>query len=107
LHARSHPALEGEMAGYVVAQNWGWTDQAAFNEYRANVDATIQQYGGRFLARGPADVREGDDRQPRLVIIEFPSVDRARTWYESSEYRPLRDLRQRCAETQLVIVEGL
>jgi uncharacterized protein (DUF1330 family) len=94
------------MAGYVVAQNFGWTDQAAFDEYRTKVDATVERYGGRFLARGAGQVMEGD-RQPRLVIIEFPSVAQARTWYDSAEYRPLRELRQRSAETQLLIVDGL
>ncbi len=95
------------MAGYVVAQNWGWRDQAAFDEYRTKVDATIEQYGGRFVARGPAEVREGEDRQARIVIIEFPSLAQARTWYDSAEYRPLRDLRQRSAETVLVLANGV
>ena len=94
------------MAGYVVAQNFGWRDQAAFEGYRSKVDATIQQYGGRALTRGAGEVLEGD-RQPRLIIMEFPSVEQARAWYDSPEYRPLRDLRQRLAETVIVMADGL
>jgi uncharacterized protein (DUF1330 family) len=94
------------MAGYVVAQNSGWNNQAAFEEYRTKVDATIKQYGGRFLVRGSGESLEGD-WHPRLVVIEFPSAAQARTWYDSPEYCPLRELRQRSAETQLIIVDGV
>src|SRR3954466_10928532 len=71
----------GRMAGYVVGQNFGWTDQAAFEEYRTKVNATIERYGGRFLIRGMGEALEGD-WQPRLVVIEFPSVAQARSWYD-------------------------
>jgi uncharacterized protein (DUF1330 family) len=59
------------------------------------------------LVRGAeGHVLEGD-WQPRLVIIEFASAAQARAWYDSPEYRPLRELRQRCADTNLVVVDGV
>jgi len=41
------------------------------------------------------------------VILEFPSVERARAWWNSPEYPPAREIRQSCADTQLVITDGV
>jgi uncharacterized protein (DUF1330 family) len=43
----------------------------------------------------------------RLVILEFPTVEQARTWWESPEYAPAKALREACAVSDVVIVEGL
>ena len=95
------------MAGYVIAQILGVNDQAGFDEYRSKVAATIEQYGGKFLVRGgEVQILEGDWRG-RPVVIEFDSAARAREWYDSAEYRPLAELRQRCADTVAIIVEGV
>lgn len=45
--------------------------------------------------------------QPRLlVMLEFPSLEEAERWYNSSEYKPLIAMRERAARTQLIIAEG-
>jgi uncharacterized protein (DUF1330 family) len=68
----------------------------------------VSAYGGRYAARGaPVDVREGGWSPSRLVILEFPDLERARAWWSSPEYAPAKALRQSCADTQLVITEGL
>jgi uncharacterized protein (DUF1330 family) len=83
------------------------TDAAGFEEYRARVPATIAQYGGRYLVRGAAtEVKEGDWSPRRLIVLEFPSLARAREWFASPEYAPLIVLRQRSAKTKLVFAEG-
>jgi uncharacterized protein (DUF1330 family) len=49
------------------------TNQAAMEPYRAAVGATIDQYGGRFLARaGANELIEGGPQPKRIVILEFP-----------------------------------
>lgn len=56
---------------------------------------SVERHGGRFLARGGATVVLEEDRDPeRVVIIEFPSVDAARAWYESDDYREARTVCQ-------------
>jgi uncharacterized protein (DUF1330 family) len=45
--------------------------------------------------------------QPTMVIIEFESAAKARAWYDSEAYRPFKELRQRSADLQLIIVEGV
>lgn len=94
------------MAGYVIAEV-EIADPALFEQYRAQVPATIEAYGGRFLVRGGAlETREGDWKPSRIVVLEFESLARAKQWYESPEYAPLIALRKRCAKTRLVFADG-
>lgn len=84
------------------------TDPVGFEEYRKAVPATIEKYGGRLLVRGGKfEALEGGWRPTRLVVLEFPSADHAKRWYESEEYRPLKALRLKTARTNLVLVEGV
>jgi uncharacterized protein (DUF1330 family) len=95
------------MAAYIVA-HIEVTDPARYEEYRRQVAATITQYGGRFLVRGGAtEVLEGSLRPGRVVILEFASVEQAKTWWDSPEYRPLRELRQRASTGDLFVVAGI
>jgi uncharacterized protein (DUF1330 family) len=95
------------MPAYVIA-DVTVTDPATMDEYRKQVPATIATYGGRFVVRGGAhQVLEGDWKPNRLVVIEFPTVDAARRWYDSEEYREPKALRIKAGRTNLVIVEGV
>ncbi len=94
------------MAAYVIAEI-EVIDPAPYEEYRKRVLATIQKHGGRFLVRGGAiDSKEGGWQPKRLIVVEFPSMEKARAWYDSPEYRPLIELRQKASRGRLVIVEG-
>jgi Uncharacterized conserved protein len=95
------------MRGYVVV-NITVRDSARYEEYKRLATPTVSAYGGRYVARGGAvDVREGRWSPTRLVILEFPNVERARAWWDSPEYAPAKAIRQSCADTQLVITEGI
>jgi uncharacterized protein (DUF1330 family) len=95
------------MAAYVVA-NVEVTDAAGFAPYREAVPATIAKYGGRYLARGgTAFAAEGGTTPKRVVLLEFPDLAAARRWLESPEYKPLAELRQRTAKTDIWVIEGL
>ena len=84
------------------------TDQATMDEYRKQVPATIAKYGGRFLVRGGAhQTIEGSWKPNRLVVLEFPSMEQAKRWYDSEEYREPKALRLRAGTANLVMVEGL
>jgi uncharacterized protein (DUF1330 family) len=95
------------MRGYVIA-NVSVEAAAAYEGYRSRTAAIIEQYGGRFLVRGGAvEVREGDPGIGRLVILEFPSVEAARTFYDSPEYQAILPIRLENASATLVIAEGV
>jgi uncharacterized protein (DUF1330 family) len=83
-------------------------DAVRYEEYRRMVLPTITQYGGRFLARGgKVDTLEGPWKPNRLVIVEFPNVERAKAWWDSPEYAPAKALRQATSDGSLVVIEGV
>lgn len=83
-------------------------DADAYAPYREPAGAAVEQYGGRYLARGGAsEVLEGDWDVDRLVILEFPSMDQARAWYESPEYQEVLPIRQGASRGRGVLLEGL
>ena len=84
------------------------TDAEKAARYGAVSPATVARYGGRYLARGGATtVLEGGWDPERLVVIEFPSAERAREWYASAEYQAARKLREGAGEWRMVLIEGV
>lgn len=95
------------MPAYFIA-NVEVTDPAGFAEYGKVVPETIQHYGGRYLVRGgAAETLEGDWQPNRVVVLEFPSLEQARRWYNSEDYRGPKTLRFKTATTSLILVEGV
>ncbi|HEX2279973.1 MAG TPA: DUF1330 domain-containing protein [Candidatus Tectomicrobia bacterium] len=95
------------MPAYVIAQ-LTITDPEGFETYRNMVPATIAKYGGKFVVRGGnVETLEGHWDTQRLVIIEFENAERAKQWWASEDYREAKQLRQRTAKTQLIVVEGV
>ena len=95
------------MAAYVIAQV-DINDPERYADYRKMVPTSLAAYGGKFIARGGnAEVLEGDKQLPeRLVIIEFASMERAKAWWASEEYRDAKALRQATSKGTLFLIEG-
>jgi uncharacterized protein (DUF1330 family) len=94
------------MPAYIVA-NIDVHDRDAYAPYVQEVPSTIRVHGGRYLARGGrAERLEGRWEPKRLVILEFESVERARGWYDSAEYAPLRAIREGATTSDIILVEG-
>ncbi|PKN33946.1 MAG: DUF1330 domain-containing protein [Deltaproteobacteria bacterium HGW-Deltaproteobacteria-19] len=94
------------MAAYVIAQV-EVTDWDKFKEYLKETPIVSAQYGGKYIARGgEMVVLEGDDYSKRVVIIEFPSLAKAKEWYSSKEYREIKKLREGAAKGLLIAIEG-
>jgi uncharacterized protein (DUF1330 family) len=84
------------------------TDPTAFEEYRKAVPATVQKYGDKFLVRGGRmEVIEGSWRPKRVVVTEFPSLEQAKRWHDSEEYRALQARRLRTSKGNVILVEGV
>jgi uncharacterized protein (DUF1330 family) len=79
----------------------------AIIEYLERIDATLAPFGGRFLIHGARpEVLEGDWRGD-LIVIEFPDLDHARTWYRSPAYQAIAPLRADNADGEIVLLDGV
>ena len=95
------------MAAYVIA-NIDVKDPVRYQDYIKMSPVSIAKFGGRFVARGgKTEVLEGEWVPKRLVLLEFPSVERAREWWASDEYAPAKALRQATSSGELIVLEGL
>lgn len=95
------------MAGYIIAEV-NVTDPVRYEEYRKQVLATVEAYGGAFRVRGGRSVGlEGAPPAGRLVVLEFPSYEQAKAWYESPEYAGPKALRQATSDGRVLLVEGV
>jgi len=84
------------------------TDAEHYDRYRPLAASSVEQYGGRYLARGgESEVLEGDRVPKRLVVIEFPDADAARRWYHSPEYSDAKATRAGAATGSFILVEGV
>jgi len=82
-------------------------DEKIANDYRRLAAASIAEFGGRYLVRGAeAHVVEGPATSRRIVIVEFPSMRRAREWYGSISYAEALKLSRKALERRLIFVEG-
>jgi uncharacterized protein (DUF1330 family) len=95
------------MPAYLISQI-DIHDPTGYEEYRKLVGPSLAAYGGKFIARGGRiDVLEGDWQPKRVVICEFESIERARQWYESPEYRPAMAIRQKTSDAKIILVDGM
>jgi len=95
------------MASYIVA-DIEITDPYEYQTYAKQTAATIERYGGKFLVRGgEPETLEGDWKTKRLVILEFPSIEQAKAWYNSPEYSAIIGIRHRSATSNMLLVHGV
>lgn len=83
------------------------TNPEGYPDYSSRTPDVVLKHGGRFLARGGRSEKlEGKLDPQRIVLIEFPSFEQAKAWYESEDYRPLIPIRQANADADMLLVEG-
>ena len=98
---------EGTVAkGYLIA-NIRVKDKNMFQQFVGMAGPAIKKYGGTVLARGPGADRLEGDVNGIVMMIEFESKDAADTFYHSEEYQAAKAVREQCADTDLMIVEGV
>ena len=95
------------MKAYVIAFVRKVELNAEIVEYLQRIDATIDPFGGRFVVHGSgAEVVEGDAVMD-AIVIEFPSREQLRGWWDSPEYQRIKPLRTRNMDADVVFVDGL
>lgn len=95
------------MSAYVVV-DIEVLDAERYETYKQLAPPAVAAFGGRYIARGGAtETLEGDWRPTRLVIVEFPTTERAKAWWASAEYEQAKALRHECARSRMVVIEGV
>ena len=95
------------MAAYIIVEI-EITDPAGYEEYKKQAADTVFKYGGKYIVRGGnAEVLEGNWKPKRIVILEFPTVARAKEWLNCEEYREPRKLRHHTAKSNMLVIEGV
>ena len=83
-------------------------DPDTYKAYTARTPDIIAKHGGRFLVRGgPVETLEGPAFQERLVIVEFPSMEAARSFYDSPDYRQAMAFRVASADSVFLLAQGV
>ena len=95
------------MPAYIIVEI-DIVDPAGYDEYKKLAGATVEKYGGKYIVRGGrTEALEGDWKPKRNVVLEFASMQRAKEWLNSEEYREPRKMRHRTARTKMIVVEGV
>lgn len=95
------------MTAYALAHLRKAPIHADVLEYLERIQATLAPFGGRYIVHGGTiDVLEGNWPSD-VVIIEFPDMTKARSWYHSSIYQEIKPLRTRHLAGEVILVEGV
>jgi len=94
------------MAAYIVAQldvkNTNWQ-----KEYGPKAGALVQKHGGKVIVGAGYTIEHLEGKKPLpsvMFILEFPSAEQAKAWYNDPEYAQLIDLRQTGADAEIVVL---
>ena len=94
------------MSGYLIG-TIDIKNPEAYKEYLAKVTDIVKKFGGEYLVRaGEYTVMEGKWDYSRNVVIKFPSYEKALEWYNSEEYKPVRQIRLDNSVGNQIIIKG-
>ena len=76
-------------------------------QYSQQAVKTVTKFGGKFIAKGPAESLHGKCQFTNRAVIEFDSIAKARSWYQSAEYQALTKLRDKAIESLFVVTDSI
>lgn len=95
------------MPAYVIVEI-EVTDPQTYEGYKKLTPGTLALYEGKFVVRGgQTETLEGDWKPNRIVVLEFPTIEKARSWYQSPEYTAAKKIRQQASTGKMILVEGI
>ena len=94
------------MKAYVIVDVF-ITNSQRYEEYKKLTPGSLLPFEGKFIVRGgTCETLEGSWDPGRIVVVEFPSMEKAKAWWSSSGYAPAKALRQSASDTKMIVVEG-
>ena len=94
------------MSAYVLVEI-EVTNPEGYAEYRPLASESVTKHGGRYIARGGKTEQFEGDWLPRIVVLEFDSLEAARAWYYSDDYQAALAVRQDNSRARMIAVEGV
>ena len=94
------------MKGYIVCVYKSVSSQEKLKEYAVKAKVAVEKYKGKFVIRGGKATTNEGEKSPRTVVIEFPSYDKANSFYNSKEYQEAHDILKGHAERNHQTIEG-
>ena len=95
------------MSGFVIF-NIDIKKPYEYKEYVEKVTPIANKFGGEYIVRGgETEVIEGTWKYPRTIIIKFPSYEKALEWYNSEEYKPIKQIRLDNSVSNGIIIKGV
>jgi uncharacterized protein (DUF1330 family) len=95
------------MSIYVLSQ-LTVNDYKKFKECIRHVPETLAKYGGELVvASQNIEVMEGNWDKQMFIVLEFPSMEKAKNWYESDEYSPYKAVRQEATNSSMVFIDDV
>jgi len=102
LHAQAKPP------GYYIAEITVKDQDAYGKEFVPPATKSLQDQGGKFVIRGGKTIAaQGAAPAPRVVVIQFESLDKAQAWWDSPAQKAAQAIGDKYASFRSFLVEGL
>lgn len=75
-----------------------------YHEYQTKVSSIIKKHGGRYLVRGGNIISLGEWKPQRIVLLEFPSMEKLQGFINCPEYAPVKQIRDEAATLKIIAV---
>jgi uncharacterized protein (DUF1330 family) len=93
--------------GYLISSYHSISDPDKLAAYATLAAPAIAAWGGRFIARGMAAAAHEAGMVQRTVVVEFDSLEKALTLYDSPAYQEAIKALDGGAVRDMRIVEGV
>ncbi|WP_159990349.1 DUF1330 domain-containing protein [Pelistega ratti] len=94
------------MAAYIV-MHIEVSNPAQYEQYKVLSSLAMKAHDAKILVRGGEEIVLEGESLKRTVIMEFPSVKAAQSFYHSSQYRRARNVREGAAKVDMCIIQGV
>jgi len=94
------------MSAYLVA-DITVHEPEIYQDYVRKAPPFIEKHGGIYRVRGgQVEAQEGSFSPQRLVVVEFPTWERAKSFLNDPGYQAVAAIRHQSATTNMVLAEG-
>ena len=79
-------------------------DKENLARYSALAAETLINYQGEFIAKGPIENLHGEKNFDIKLVIQFPSKQKALSWYNSEAYQNIIPIREKAIHSQFHLI---